>query len=105
MKRLVIFDLDGTLAPSKSPLDAEMAGLLRDLLEIVHVAIISGGAWLQFERQVLSSLPQNALLGKLSILPTCGTPFYQFTNTWKKLYSDDMTADETEKIRFLPSHS
>jgi phosphomannomutase len=44
MKKLVIFDLDGTLAQSKSSLDAEMAGLLGRLLGIVRVAIISGGA-------------------------------------------------------------
>ena len=28
MKKLVVFDLDGTLAQSKSSLDAEMAALL-----------------------------------------------------------------------------
>jgi hypothetical protein len=98
VKKLVVFDLDGTLAASKSSLDAEMASLLRDLLEVVNVAIISGGAWLQFERQVLSNLPKNAMLNKLSILPTCGTKFYQFKQEWKKLYSEDFTTDEKDKI-------
>ena len=32
MKKLVVFDLDGTLAESKSPIDAEMAALLSSLL-------------------------------------------------------------------------
>jgi phosphomannomutase len=45
MKKLVIFDLDGTLAESKSPLDAEMATLLVRILDVVQVAVISGGAW------------------------------------------------------------
>jgi hydroxymethylpyrimidine pyrophosphatase-like HAD family hydrolase len=36
MKKLVVFDLDGTLAQSKSPLDAEMATLLTALLRIVN---------------------------------------------------------------------
>jgi phosphomannomutase len=75
-----------------------MASLLGDLLSVVKVAIISGGAWLQFERQVLSRLPQNAALDKLSILPTYGTQFYQFKGDWKKLYSEDFTADEERKI-------
>lgn len=52
MKKLIVFDLDGTLAPSKSPLDAETLALLHELLGIVKVAIISGGAWAQFEKQV-----------------------------------------------------
>jgi len=48
MKKLIVFDLDGTLAPSKSSLAPETAGLLRDLLGFVRVAVISGGAWAQF---------------------------------------------------------
>ena len=32
VKKLIVFDLDGTLAASKSSLDAEMANLLHDLL-------------------------------------------------------------------------
>ena len=53
MKKLIVFDLDGTLAESKSPVDAEMAALLGTLLSIVKVAVISGGNWPQFESQVL----------------------------------------------------
>jgi HAD superfamily hydrolase (TIGR01484 family) len=98
MKKLVVFDLDGTLAASKSSLDSEMASLLHDLLGVAQVAIISGGAWLQFEKQVLSNLPQDGLLARLSILPTCGTQFFQFTGAWKKLYAEDFTADEKAKI-------
>ncbi|MFZ1997762.1 MAG: hypothetical protein WAU73_00070 [Candidatus Sulfotelmatobacter sp.] len=30
MKKLIVFDLDGTLAESKSPVDAEMSGLVHD---------------------------------------------------------------------------
>lgn len=98
MKKLVVFDLDGTLAASKSSLDAEMSSLLHDLLGVVKVAVISGGAWLQFEKQVLSHLPQDERLARLSILPTCGTQFFQYTGVWKRLYAEDFTADEKEKI-------
>jgi hypothetical protein len=98
MKKLIVFDLDGTLAASKSSLDAEMASLLHDLLSVAKVAVISGGAWSQFEKQVLSKLPQDESLARLSILPTCGTEFFQFTGAWKKLYSEDFKADEREKI-------
>jgi HAD superfamily hydrolase (TIGR01484 family) len=98
MKKLIVFDLDGTLAPSKSSLDIEMSSLLHDLLEVVKVAVISGGAWLQFQRQVLSNLPQDERLAKLSILPTCGTQFFQYTGQWKQLYAEDFTAEEKERI-------
>ena len=98
MKKLIVFDLDGTLAPSKSSLDVEMLSLLHTLLSIVKVAIISGGAWLQFEKQVLSHLPKDERLTRLSILPTCGTKFFQYTEDWKQLYAEDFTADEKKKI-------
>jgi phosphomannomutase len=98
MKKLIVFDLDGTLAESKSPIDAEMSRLLHGLLAVVKVAVISGGDWPQFETQVLSHLPQDGRLVSLSILPTCGTKFFQYKGDWKKLYSEDFTTDEKEKI-------
>lgn len=99
MKKLIVFDLDGTLAESKSPLDPEMATLLGKLLSFVKVAIISGGDWPQFEKQVLlSSLSQSKHLENLSLLPTCGTKFYQHGSGWTQLYSEDFTRDEKEKI-------
>lgn len=61
MKKLIEFDLDGTLAVSKSQLDAEMTELLTSLLGIVKVAVISSGAWQQFERQVLAQLPHQGI--------------------------------------------
>ncbi|MGA2098474.1 MAG: HAD-IIB family hydrolase [Candidatus Acidiferrum sp.] len=98
MKKLIVFDLDGTLAESKSPLDAEMAGILHDLLGIVKVAVISGGDWPQFEKQLLFNLPHDECLANLSLLPTCGTKFFEYKSDWKKLYSEDFTADEKAKI-------
>ena len=98
MKKLIVFDLDGTLAERKSPVDAETAPLLRDLLSIVKVAVISGGNWPQFEQQLISGLPHDADLADLSLLPTCGTKFYRFDQGWKQLYSEDFTAEEKQTV-------
>ena len=98
MKKLIVFDLDGTLAPSKSSLAPETARLLRDLLGILKVAVISGGAWAQFEKQLLTDLPQDSVLANLSLLPTCGTKFFQYNEKWQELYSEDLTAEQKKKI-------
>ena len=98
MKNLIVFDLDGTIAESKSSLDDEMSTLLRDLLSIVKVAVISGGNWPQFEKQLVSNLPRDANLRNLSLLPACGTKFYKYNLGWEKLYSEDFTNEEKEKI-------
>ncbi|MBC9932205.1 HAD-IIB family hydrolase [Chitinophaga qingshengii] len=98
MKKLIVFDLDGTLAVSKSTIDDGMAGLLARLLQVARVAIISGGKWEQFEKQVLQHLPAEARLPALSILPTCGTQFYHFQQSWQLLYAENFTPEEKEQI-------
>jgi HAD superfamily hydrolase (TIGR01484 family) len=98
MKKLIVFDLDGTLAPSKSSLAPQTAGLLRDLLGIMKVAVISGGAWTQFEKQLLTDLPRDSCLANLSLLPTCGTKFFRYNGRWMELYSEDLTAEQKTKI-------
>ena len=98
MKKLVVFDLDGTLAESKSAIDAEMAQLLEHLLGLVRVAVISGGAWEQFDKQVLAYLPHDERLRNLSLLPTCGTRFYRYGSGWELLYAEDFTEVERKKI-------
>jgi len=98
MKKLIVFDLDGTLAPSKSSLAPQTAKLLHDLLDIINVAVISGGAWTQFEMQLLADLPKGSCLDNLSLLPTCGTKFFQYTGAWTELYSEDLTAEQKSKI-------
>jgi phosphomannomutase len=99
MKKLIVFDLDGTLALSKAPIDAEMATLLGGLLAVARVAIISGGALPQFQTQVIAHLPAGAALEKLSLLPTCGTRFLVYENgDWKLLYAENFSAQEKTKI-------
>jgi phosphomannomutase len=98
MKKLIVFDLDGTLAESKAAIDKEMATRLAALLTVAKVAVISGGDWPQFDKQVLANLPKGKILQNLSILPTCGTKFYQYKTMWKELYAENFTAEEKEKI-------
>ena len=90
--------MDGTLAKSKSAIDHEMAELLHNLLHVAHVAIISGGDWPQFQKQVLSQLLEKTHLRKLSILPTCGTKFYRYDKIWEELYEENFTDSEKNKI-------
>jgi HAD superfamily hydrolase (TIGR01484 family) len=98
MKTLIVFDLDGTLAESKSAIDPEMAKLLTSLLDVAQVVIISGGDFPQFQTQLVANLPQDERLKRLSLLPTCGTKFYQYENGWVKRYSEDFTAAEKAQI-------
>ena len=72
--------------------------MLRRLLGVIMVAVISGGDWPQFEKQLLFPLPQDDCLLNLSLFPACGTKYYQYSGEWKKLYEEDFTAHERRKI-------
>jgi len=98
-KRLIIFDLDGTLTESKSGIDGEMSDLLTKLLTEKEVAVISGGAYEQFERQLLEriSCPKESLR-RLYLFPTCSTSFYRYTTGWAKVYEEALLPEEKNKI-------
>jgi HAD superfamily hydrolase (TIGR01484 family) len=98
VKKLIVFDLDGTLAKSKSSLDEEMGKLLGRLLDAIKVAVISGGAWPQFQKQLLTNLPSDDRLKDLFLLPTSGTRFLRYDGEWTQLYAEDFTAAEKAKI-------
>jgi HAD superfamily hydrolase (TIGR01484 family) len=98
MKKLIVFDLDGTLAPSKQPLGKDVAEWIGKLLAKCRVAVISGGAWPQFEKQLLANLPADVPLDRLSLLPTSGTRFMTYDGKWNQLYAEDFTTDEKQRI-------
>ncbi|MFL2001347.1 HAD-IIB family hydrolase [Microbacterium sp. A1-JK] len=95
--RLVAFDLDDTLAPSKTAIDPRIGDLLIALAERVEVAIISGGQLAQFRSQVVERLPAASadLLSHMHLLPTCGTQYYLLTPAGiETVYAHSLTDDE-----------
>ncbi|KAH9884226.1 HAD-superhydrolase, subIIB family protein [Xylariomycetidae sp. FL2044] len=104
MITLVAFDLDGTLAESKQPLKESMGEALADLLSVAHVAVISGGDWPQFQKQVASRLPARADLSKLWLMPTTGTKLYTHQQAgdggggWAPVYAELFTAEAKQAI-------
>jgi phosphomannomutase len=100
MKKLIAFDLDGTLAESKQPLGEPMGTALAELLGVAHVAVISGGDWPQFEKQVASRLPDAADRSRLWLMPTTGTKLYRHRESdWSVVYAE--LFDETTKAKIL----
>ena len=102
MKKIIAFDLDGTLAESKSAMTDSMAELFEKLLEQKEVCIISGGKYEQFQQQALSGMNiSNHLLARLHLMPTCGTRYYRYNDIkseWVKLYSEDIPVKDRKRI-------
>jgi HAD superfamily hydrolase (TIGR01484 family) len=100
MKKLIAFDLDGTLALSKQALDDEMADLLARLTQVALVDIISGGDWPQFEKQVVSRMPDGARLDNFIIQPTTGTKLYRHKDgKWDRVFAELFNDEEGKQIR------
>lgn len=99
-KELIIFDLDGTLALSKLPVDKEMTKLILRLLRFRKVAVIGGGKYELFRFQLLNRLthPPN-LLKNLSVFPTNAAQFYRYTNGWKRIYVHNLKNIDKTKIK------
>ncbi len=99
---MIAFDLDDTLAVTKSPISDEMGALLIKLLDRFEVCIISGGKFEQFKIQVIDRLNASPeQLSKLHIMPTCGTRYYRFDaveNEWKRQYAEDLSAEQKRTI-------
>lgn len=102
MKKIIAFDLDDTLAVTKSPISDRMSELLGELLDKYDVCIISGGKYEQFERQVVNRLEAPThLLNRLHLMPTCGTRYYRYDELkekWALQYAEDLTAKQKEQI-------
>jgi phosphomannomutase len=102
MKKLIAFDLDDTLAITKSPISDQMAEVLLQLLDRFDVCVISGGRFEQFEIQITNRLQASpAQLRRLHLMPTCGTRYYRYNETnhaWDLQYSEDLTAEQKKRI-------
>lgn len=102
MKKVIAFDLDGTLAPSKSPLPDRMGTAVSRLLEHFEVCVISGGKFEQFQKQLLNGLHTGpANLERLHIMPTCGTRYMRYAavkGEWQKIYAEDFNEAEKKEI-------
>lgn len=97
--KLVAFDLDGTLAPSKGSISFEMAETLRDLLRVAQVCIVTGGGSKQIFSQVVSKLPKDTNLRNLHLMPTTGSEYLKTRfGSWKSIYTINLKPDQQKKI-------
>ncbi len=98
--RLVAFDLDDTLAPSKSGIDERIGRLLIALAERVEVAVISGGQIAQFRAQLVDRLPDASaeVLSRIHLMPTCGTQYYRHDGAdFTARYAHPLSADQKRR--------
>ncbi|MFC0315227.1 HAD-IIB family hydrolase [Gordonia phosphorivorans] len=96
--RLVMFDLDDTLAPSKTAMADEMVALFREMLASSLGCIISGGQMGQFQSQVLDRLGEFEHRGNLHLMPTNGTRYLRWADPeWETVYAEELSEDQKSR--------
>ena len=99
-KKLISFDLDGTVVESKTKISSSMKNAFNLLLEKYLVNVISGGKYSIFQQNLVSEITKNEnLLSKLTLSPTCGAVMYIYqNNNWISLYKDALDKKVIKKI-------
>lgn len=104
LKKIIAFDLDGTLTESKQVMKPEMAGLLDDLSMITKVVIISGGSYHRFKEQFIPQLiisTEAKNLNNIILLPTSGSCRYEYNlkiKDWIQVYSHPFKQEIKNKV-------
>jgi phosphomannomutase len=65
---------------------------------VAMAAVISGGDWPQFEKQLVSRLRPGTRLDRLFIMPTTGAKLFRFSNeVWHQVYAETFSPEERDR--------
>ncbi len=84
-KKIIAFDLDGTLTVSKSAITEKMGDLVKQLIKQKIVVVTSGGKYEQFKTQFLLPFQNDdSFLNNLILLPTSASQRYEYDKNKKE---------------------
>jgi len=105
-KKILAFDIDGTLTESKTLITPEMADLLKELAKERIVIAIAGGSFKQMETQFLPPFSSDEgmapFIHNFKFLPTSGSQRYEYdipSKTW--VLVDKIPLPEEAKVRAI----
>ncbi|MCD4756361.1 HAD-IIB family hydrolase [bacterium] len=88
MTKLLIFDYDNTIAPSKSSPSQEMLTILYQLLQNNHIAILTGGRTQKnLQDWFIKKMPQLEAPFTILLCTEYGNIIHQGNFHWKKIYN------------------
>ena len=76
MKKIVLFDMDGTLTPPRKELDRDLVPALRELAKIAEIGIVTGSDHNYVLQQMGLLMENSEIRYNLHILPCNGTKYY-----------------------------
>jgi phosphomannomutase len=96
LKRIILFDMDGTLTPPREEMESFMVKKIRQLSAYCRIGIVSGSDFDYIIQQCAVMFePGGVEVGKVDILPCNGTKLYRWKNGQHQL---DYNVDMIKKI-------
>mgnify|MGYP003154459378 CR=1 FL=1 len=77
MKKIVLFDMDGTLTPAREPLDPNLIGPLKVLSYFSYIGVVTGSDYDYLKHQLRFLLENSRIRYKLHLFPCNGTKHYK----------------------------
>lgn len=99
LPKIVIFDVDGTLAESFQPPKDSTVALLYHLLDRVPIAIMSGAGFDRISHDFLTKLEKSPHISNLYVLPNSSTQAYTWQGAWNEEYNFVMADEERSRIK------
>jgi HAD superfamily hydrolase (TIGR01484 family) len=103
-KKIIAFDVDGTLTMSKTLITESMANLIKELIKQKMVIAIAGGSFRQMEIQFLPPFLNDdrmiPFIHNFTLLPTSGSQRYQYDEIkkiWMLTDKEPLSVDVKEK--------
>lgn len=107
-KKIIAFDLDGTLTESKSPITFNIVNLIKELAKQKKVVVISGGSFKQFQAQFLPFFHNDgsafSFIHNLILLPTSGSQRYEYDEIkkeWQLADKKPLSEEVKDKVKKL----
>lgn len=98
--KVVLFDLDDTLAPSFQPPELGVIDALQRLLQHMPVAILSAAGLPRMEHDFLAKMEDSPSVNHLYVFPNSASECYRFERgAWHRLYDFAFTPEERAHIK------
>lgn len=107
-KKIIAFDVDGTLTKSKTLITDSMASLIKELVKKKMVVAIAGGSFEQLKTQFLPPFLNDEsmmpYIRNFTLLPTSGSQRYEYNESkkeWELTDKESMKEEIKDKIKKL----
>lgn len=99
MRKIVLFDMDGTLTPARKQIESDMIRALKLLEKEYEIGIVTGSDFEYVRQQIEPALDIGGIrLSTLHLFPCNGTKYYKWENNkFECQYSADMISEVGEE--------